>query len=89
MAYEMKDMEGSIFRNDRREEGSNQPTHSGQCKIDGVEYWISAWVNEIKSGPNQGGKFFSLRFREKDNGFDRKTSRSESVAEDFDDDIPF
>jgi len=91
MAYEMKDGEGSLFRNERRET-DEQPTHKGSCKLDGVEYWISGWVNT--AGPNAknpGLKFFGLRFQEKDNGFSHAPRSSEKVgqANDFDDDIPF
>lgn len=50
-----RDNTGALFRNDRRVEGSNQPTHTGKCLIDGTEYRISAWINEGKKG-----RYFSL-----------------------------
>jgi hypothetical protein len=36
------------------------PQYEGSALIDGVEYWLSAWVKEGKSG-----KFFSLSFKPK------------------------
>ena len=45
MAYEAKDMNGSIFVNDKKTK-DNQPDRRGSCKIDGVEYWISGWLKD-------------------------------------------
>jgi hypothetical protein len=45
--------------------------------INGVEYWISAWV---KDGSN--GRFFSL-------AFDEKQEEPQSFGGDVDEDIPF
>ncbi len=81
MAFEHKEMGGSIFRNDRRTKDS-QPTHRGDCKIEGVDYWISAWTNETKDG----GKYFGLKFEKKE---EQTGSASPPKSEDLDDDIPF
>jgi hypothetical protein len=61
MAYEPKDNSGILSRNQRKEQPSH-PDHTGSATINGVEYWISAWV---KDGTR--GKFFSLAFKPKDN----------------------
>jgi hypothetical protein len=50
---------GTLGKNERREKETH-PTHSGQCTIDGKQYWISAWVKE-----GRNGRFFSLSFRPK------------------------
>ncbi len=82
MAYEQRDMSGTLGRNERKTQ-PNHPDHRGKCIIDGVEYWISAW---IKQGPS--GKFFSLAFQPKDESTSRvPPQRQSSLAED--DDIPF
>ena len=60
MAYEQRDNSGTLSRNDRKQKPTH-PDHRGQAVIDGVEYWISAWVKE---GPN--GRFFSLAFEKKE-----------------------
>lgn len=57
-----KDNSGTLGAN-RRKEKETHPSHTGQCMIDGTEYWISAWVKE-----GQSGRFFSLSFKPKDNG---------------------
>lgn len=53
-------MRGVLFKNDRKESDSH-PDYKGSADVDGVEYWLSAW---IKTGAK--GKFMSLAFTEKD-----------------------
>lgn len=50
---------GVLFRNDRRE-SDKHPEYNGSINIDGVEYWLSAWVKDGKKG-----KFFSLAVKPK------------------------
>ena len=56
MAYEQKINSGSLFANNRKEKDSH-PSHTGTCNIDGVDYYISAWVKE-----GNGKRFFSMSF---------------------------
>lgn len=60
MAYEIKENTGSLFRNDTKE-GETHPDYKGSVKIDGKEYYLSAWVKATK----EGKKYFSLSFKEK------------------------
>jgi len=60
MAYEQKDMSGTLFINDRKDKDTH-PDRAGTALIDGVEYWVSGW---IKSG--QRGQFLSLAFKKKE-----------------------
>lgn len=50
MAYETNNMSGSLFKNDKKVEGSNQPDYRGKIKINDVEYWQSAWIKQSASG---------------------------------------
>lgn len=81
MAFEHNELGGSIFRNDRRTKDS-QPTHRGDCKIDGVDYWISAWTNETKDG----SKYFGLKFEKKE---EQTGSAPPPAQQELDEDIPF
>jgi hypothetical protein len=62
MAYEMNDMSGSLFKNDKKVEGSNQPDYRGEIKINGVSYWQSAWLKTSASGV----KFMSFAYQPKE-----------------------
>ena len=81
MAFEQRELTGSLFKNDKRE-SDNHPHATGSALIDGVEYWVSAWTKE-----GQKGKWQSLAFKRKE----AKTNiapQGGSLA-DMDDDIPF
>jgi len=54
------ELRGVLFKNDRKEEDKH-PDYKGSCEIEGVEYWISAWIKE-----SQKGKFMSLSFKPKE-----------------------
>jgi hypothetical protein len=84
MAYELKELQGSLFTNERKEKETH-PDWQGTCKVDGKEYWISAWEKE-----GAKGKFFSLAFKSKDQAFSKLKEEVKPKA-DFDDSdsIPF
>jgi len=82
MAFEKRDLTGSLFKNDKMMSDSS-PQYTGSITIDGVDYWQSAWVKEGKTGV----KFFSQSFKRKD-----APSQSQSTAPQkslVDDDLPF
>lgn len=64
---------GSMSRNKRKEKDTH-PEFTGSAEIDGVPYWISAWVKE-----GRDGKFFSLSFKPKE-GMDERTKQSVVAA---------
>lgn len=91
MAYEKKDMTGTLFKNDKREKDTH-PNATGTAIINGVEYWVSAWTKD-----GQKGKFQSLSFKPKEERREeikRDTSRREPDRNSYgdladDDEIPF
>lgn len=74
MAYDNKNR-GTLGKNRRKTEDTHPP-YAGQCNIDGIDYWISAWVNKSKDSDE---KFFGLTFK-------RKTPRSDAPK--TEEDIP-
>ena len=49
MAYELKEMQGSLFKNSKKTT-ELQPDYTGKIKINGMELQLSAWVAKSKSG---------------------------------------
>jgi hypothetical protein len=47
--YEMKDGEGSLFKNDKRAKDTD-PDVNGSARIGGVDYAINGWKKNSKSG---------------------------------------
>lgn len=56
---EKRDNSGALFKG-KPNDNPKFPGYEGSATIDGVDYWISGWVKEGKSG-----KFFSLAFKPK------------------------
>jgi hypothetical protein len=75
MAYTQKDMQGSLFKNDKKTH-DNQPNATGSCMIAGVEYYVSAWTKKDKNG----NPWQSLAFTVKDK--QRGPARPPAVTED-------
>ena len=88
MGFQHKPNRGSLFKNDRKEKETH-PDYKGDALIDGVDYWISAWVNDGKNG-----KYFSFTFQKKDEAHSQGVQQAQQAAistpteQDFDD-IPF
>lgn len=76
---------GILGKNTRRETDSH-PEYNGSINIEGVEYWLSAWVKDRKDGT---GKFFSLSVKVKEGRPPRAAPAPSPTFDDMDDDIPF
>ena len=76
------DNSGSLSRNERKEQ-PNHADYRGKATIDGVEYWISAW---IKTGEN--GKWLSLSFKPKEEAPTTRRAKYEP-GDAPDSDLPF
>lgn len=96
MSFEQRDNSGALFKNDRKT-SDNHPDYKGKIMVDGVEYWLSAW---IKTPARGGDKFMSLAAQPKESQERDETPppRQQPAAHgraparrsaDLDDDIPF
>lgn len=79
---------GALFRAKERKTDKH-PEYTGSCQIEGVEYWLSAWVNVSKADE----KYFSIKFKPKDAPKDQPVmDRGQSGRDtggNLDDEIPF
>jgi len=88
MAYEIKELTGSLFDNNRKEKDTH-PNKTGSCKIDGKEYWISAWVKFDEQGRERFSLAFKLKEEKADKPRPEKPTQSVQRSASIDDDIPF
>ena len=81
---------GALFKNDRKTKDT-QPGYTGSLNVDGVEYFLDAWVKDGKNG----SKFFSVSVKRKDKQAEPARAPAAPKAapssgfDDMDGDIPF
>jgi hypothetical protein len=81
MADYDNNLSGVLFKNDK-EGNEKRPDYKGSAEIEGVQYWVSAWVRD-----GAKGKFMSMKYERKDK--QSAPQRVETVNTAFDDYIPF
>ena len=82
MSNKPTDNFGSLNINNNRRPDKNDPHAKGSVKIDGVDYWISAWTKVNQDGT----KWQSLSFNKKDPNYKKPAQFSDPVDGD---EIPF
>ncbi len=95
MAYDNTNS-GMMARSETRKT-EKHPEFSGSINVEGVDYWLSAWVNEGKPGGKmEGKKYFSIKINRKESqasasgGVQRMERPSFNIGKaPEDDDIPF
>ena len=80
---------GVLFKNDRKVEGDKKPEYTGSLNVDGVEFFLDAWLKVGKSG----AKFMSVSVKRKDKQTSSapaaKPAPVSSGFDDIDQDVPF
>lgn len=79
MAFEQKEGNGALFKNEKKEKDSH-PDYRGDAKIGGKDYWLSAWIKEGKNG-----KFMSLSIQSKEDA----QGKRQGGKQEEDSSIPF
>ena len=70
---------GVLFKNDRKTKDT-QPGYTGSLNVDGVEYFLDAWVKE-----GQKGKFFSVSVKRKEQQQSQRAPARQAHGSGFDD----
>lgn len=84
MSYEMKEGQGSLFKNDKKG-NDKRPDYRGECLINGEKLEISAWIKEGKKG-----KFMSLSIKAPQERGSQDSKPAAKPQNDFaDDDLDF
>jgi len=82
MAYEQRDMSGSLFPNQKKQQ-ENHADYNGTVMVDGKEYWLNGWRKETSNGT----KWMSLALKLKEPRSGQSNDAPSNV--DMDDEIPF
>jgi len=86
MDQEKRNNSGVLFKNDKKEGNERAPDYKGSITVDGVDYWLSAWIKEGKTG-----KFMGLALSPKDAQPPGKIpyGHGKTKQEIADEDVPF
>ena len=76
---------GALFKHDKQG-NEKRPDYKGSAEIEGVQYWVSAWVRNTAKG-----KCLSMKYERKEQqSAPAPAAKPAPAAQDaFDDDIPF
>lgn len=55
---------GSIWKNDKKREGKQDPDFTGSLNVEGVEYWVSAWKRKEGAADNAPALSFTVKPKE-------------------------
>jgi uncharacterized protein (DUF736 family) len=80
--FEAKPDTGVLFKNEKKD-SPKHPDYKGNMLLGGQEYWLSAWINEVRSGERAGEKYMSIKFNLKEEGPSSGGTTSSSVGDPF------
>lgn len=79
-------LSGVLFKNDK-DGNEKRPDYKGSAEIEGVQYWVSAWIRD-----GAKGKFMSMKYEAKEKQPSQQSQAPKPApVDEFDDglDIPF
>lgn len=77
-----KNLTGVLFKNDK-DGNEKRPDYKGSAEIEGVQYWVSAWIRE-----GAKGKFMSMKYERKEQQPAPKPEQQQAAPA-YDKDVPF
>ena len=75
---------GAIWKNEDRK-SDKHPQYKGSITVDGVDYWLSAWIGN-KDNPKAPALSLSVQAKDEQA---KPVKAAATPADDFDDDMPF
>ena len=79
---------GILAKNIDCDESRNQPQYRGSINVEGVDYWISAWIKDGREGTKlEGQKYFSMKLEPKQQAQVKQPAPKPQAA--VESDIPF
>ena len=82
---EQRDNSGVLFK-EREKKNPNSPDYKGNIRVNGQEYWLSAWIKEGKNGKFMG---LALSPKEEQGQAPQAKAKPKAGFDDMDSDIPF
>ena len=79
-----EELKGVLFANKDKKSDAH-PNAKGSAQVDGVEYWVSCWVNTDKNG----NRYQRLQFQRKDEVHRQGMEQAREALESFEDPLPF
>lgn len=80
-------LSGVLFKNDK-DGNEKRPDYKGSAEIEGVQYWVSAWIRD-----GAKGKFMSMKYEAKEKQQSQQSQAPKPAPapnfDSLDDDIPF
>lgn len=85
MAFEQKPNMGALFKNDNKVDDTHSD-YNGSINVDGVDYWLNAWLKKSASGKT----YMSLSVKPKRQEAKREEPKTPMQGiQGMDSDIPF
>lgn len=76
---------GALFKNDRKEAGDKKPEYTGSLNVEGVEFFLDAWLKKSAAGVS----FMSVSVKRKDKQTQAAPQRKAPEPMEMDADMPF
>ena len=73
---------GVLFKNDKGD-NEKRPDYKGSAEIEGVQYWVSAWIRD-----GAKGKFMSMKYERKEQQTQAAPAQQQAASS-YDKDVPF
>jgi hypothetical protein len=88
MADYDNNLTGVLFKNDKGD-NEKRPDYKGSAEIEGVQYWVSAWIRDTAKG-----KCLSMKYERKEQQaaaaqVAKPVAKTENPYDKFSDDVPF